>query len=69
MTRIVGDGMVAGWDENDRVGDGVLQAELEKMARIDPPLIEIDGNGAMRFCQVRLTPEGATKSKTANRRV
>jgi hypothetical protein len=47
----------------------VLQAELEKMARIDPPLIEIDGNGAMRFCQVRLTPEGATKSKTANRRV
>ncbi|MFK7940128.1 MAG: hypothetical protein AB8B82_12155 [Roseovarius sp.] len=66
MARIVGDVMVAGWDENDRVGDGVLQAELEKMARMDPPLIEIDGTGAMRFCQVRLTPEGATKQQVQN---
>lgn len=63
MPRIVGDVMVSGWDENDRVGDGVLQAELEKMARMDPPLIEIDGTGAMRFCQVRLTPEDATKQQ------
>lgn len=66
MARIVGDVMVAGWDENDRVGDGVLQAELEKMARMGPPLIEIDGTGAMRFCQVRLTPEGATKQQVQN---
>jgi len=61
MARIVGDVMAAGWDENDRVGDGVLQAELEKMARMGPPLVEIDGTGAMRFCKVRLTPDGATK--------
>lgn len=67
MARIVGDVMVAGWDENDRVEVGVLQAELEKMARMNPPLIEIDGTGAMRFfCQVRLTPEGATKQQVQN---
>jgi hypothetical protein len=63
MARTVGDAMGAGWDENDRVGDGVLQAELEKMAQMAPPLIEIDGTGAMRFCQVRLTPDGANKQQ------
>lgn len=61
MARVVGDAMGVGWDENDHVGDGVLQAELEEMARMVPPLVEIDGTGAMRFCQVRLTPDGATK--------
>lgn len=66
MARIVSDVMVAGWDENDRVGDGVLQAELEKMARMEHPLIEIDGSGAMRFCKVRLTPEGATEQQVQN---
>lgn len=66
MARVVGDAMGAGWDENDHVGDAVLQAELEKMARMVPPLVEIDGTGAMRFCQVRLTPDGATKRQVQN---
>ena len=61
MARIVGDAMGLGWDENDDVGDGVLQAELKEMARMVPPLVEIDGTGAMRFCHVRLTTDGATK--------
>ena len=62
MARTIGDAMVAGFQANDPVGDLVLQAELNEMARMTPPLVEIDGEGAMRFCRVRLTPFGAVKS-------
>ena len=58
MARVIGDAMVVGWDENDPVGDLVLQAELEEMSRLTPPLVEIDGTGAMRFCKVRSTRHG-----------
>jgi hypothetical protein len=49
-----------GLDENDLVGHTVLQAELT------PPLVEIDGTGEMRFCQIRLSPEGEAKQHTIN---
>lgn len=58
MARVIADAMLAGWDENDRVGDSILQAELEEMSRFTPPLIEINGSGAMRFCEVRSTRYG-----------
>lgn len=58
MARTIGDAMVAGIDENDPVGDFVLQAELHAMARMTPPLVDIEGEGAMRFCRVRLTSQG-----------
>ncbi|MEL6586124.1 MAG: hypothetical protein AAFY65_15800 [Pseudomonadota bacterium] len=58
MARVVGDAMGAGWDENDEVGDGVLQAALEEMAQRVPPLVEVKGTGEMRFCRARLAPAG-----------
>lgn len=60
MVRIVSDAMIAGYAEDDPVGHEVLQAELEGMSRMTPPLVEIDGSGAMRFCKVRLSPHGET---------
>ena len=58
MARVVGDAMGAGWDVGDNVGDSVLQHELECMARLPEPLVEINGSGAMRFCALRLTQAG-----------
>ncbi len=58
MAWVIGEAMAAGWDDGDNVGDGVLQNELEALARQSPPLFEIKGEGAMRFCEVRLTAAG-----------
>lgn len=58
MARTVSEAMFDGWNEKDGVGDICLQFELWKMAGASTPLIEIKGEGAMRFCEVRLTPEG-----------
>ncbi len=60
MARVVGDAMGIGWDENDPVGDAVLHAELIKMASSIPPLVKIEGEGAMRYCRVRLAHHGET---------
>lgn len=51
--RVVGETMSAGIEMGDEVGDIVLFSVLLTMARRDPPLIEVDGDGAMRTCQVR----------------
>lgn len=67
MARVVGDTMAAGWDAGDRVSDLVLQAELEAMARMSPPPVEVEGSGAMRFCQVRLTNHGSEVRSHAER--
>jgi hypothetical protein len=61
MAMTIGDAMVAGIQNGDPVGDMVLQAELNEMARMTPPLVEIEGKGAMRFCRVRLTAFGEAK--------
>jgi hypothetical protein len=66
MARVVGEAMGCGWDEKDRVGDGVLQFELKNMSRIVPPLFEISGTGAMRYCEVRLTKYGEKKQEQIN---
>ncbi len=58
MARVIGDAMVIAWEARDRVGAGVLQNELEALARREPPLVEIKGEGGMRFCEVRFTEEG-----------
>lgn len=58
MARTIGDAMFAGTEVNDPVGDIVLQAALTEMAQMTPPLVDIDGKGAMRLCQVKLTPHG-----------
>ena len=65
MARVIGDAMAAGWDADDGVGSFVLQAELEAMALLNPPPVEIEGSGAMRFCQVRLTNHGAAARSLA----
>lgn len=61
MARVVGDAMAVGWKENDSIGDAVLHAELIEMASMSPSLLQIEGEGAMRFCRVRLTQHGETK--------
>lgn len=61
MARVVGDAMGTGWEEKDPIGDSVLHAELIEMARMNPPLLAIMGEGAMRYCRVRLTHFGETK--------
>ena len=58
MARVVGDAMAAGYRQGDPVGDAVLKFELEAMATLTPPPVEIDGTGAMRFCKLRLTEAG-----------
>lgn len=58
MTRVVGDAMVKGWDDADQLNVGILQMELEAMAQLELPLVEITGQGAMRHCEVRLTEQG-----------
>jgi hypothetical protein len=64
MARVVGDAMGVGWEENDPIGDSFLHAELIKMARMNPPLLKIEGEGAMRYCRVRLTHLGETTRAT-----
>lgn len=59
MARVVGEAMAAGYDMRDDVGDAVLKFELEEMARLPTALVEITGEGAMRFCEVRVTSAGA----------
>ena len=61
MARVISNAMIASMDADDPVGDAVLQFELTQMAQMTPPLVEIDGEGAMRFCQVRLTDDGDAK--------
>lgn len=58
MARVVGDAMCAGWDVGDDVRDIGLKHELEAMAQLPEPLVEVKGQGAMRFCEVRLTQAG-----------
>jgi len=64
MAVTIGDAMFAGYEEHDPVGDFVLQFELNQMAQMTPPLVEVDGEGAMRFCNVKLTPHGETKLRS-----
>ena len=67
MARVIGDAMVSGRDEGDSVGDFILQAELKNMSRMLPPLIEVNGTGAMRNCEVRLTENSEKKQQLVNR--
>ena len=64
MAMTIGNAMVAGYEEHDPVGDFVLQFELSEMARMTPPLVEVDGEGAMQFCRVRLTSHGETELRS-----
>lgn len=64
MARVVGNAMAAGFELRDRVGGGYLRHELWTLSRLDPPLTEIAGTGAMRDCKVRLTTAGL-KMRTA----
>ncbi len=66
MARVIGDAMGSGWDEGDHVGDSILKAELENMSRLLPPLIEVNGTGAMRNCEVRLTEIGENMQQIIN---
>ncbi len=61
MAYVIANAMAAGMDENDLVGDGTLQAELEEMSRANDPLVAIEGTGSMRNCEVWLTTHGADK--------
>lgn len=58
MALVVGETMGQGVGIGDNVGDLVLRSELEDMARMDDPCVEIKGSGPMRDCSVRLTEHG-----------
>lgn len=65
MARVVGEAMASGIDAGDPVGDGVLQHILHQMAQHSPPLVRIDGEGALRNCRVQLTEAGAAHRETS----
>ncbi|MEP5761565.1 MAG: hypothetical protein ABJ327_20085 [Litoreibacter sp.] len=58
MAYVVANAMGKGWDDNDSVGHSHLQIVLKDMALKQPALVEIKGQGEMRFCDVRLTSLG-----------
>lgn len=58
MARTVGDALAMGLASGDRVGDLMLQAEARALTRLLDPPLEIEGTGAMRHCQLRLTRTG-----------
>ena len=64
MALVIGQTMARSLEDGDWVGDVWLQSELEEMARLDPPLVEIEGTGAMRDCKVRRTASGTATMPT-----
>ena len=58
MSRVIGNAIKENWDHLDQVGDTVLKLELEKMAGLDDPFIQIKGEGPMTQCRVCLMFRG-----------
>ena len=67
MSRVIVNAMKENWDHADQLDHNVLKLELEKMAGMDDPFVQIEGEGRMTQCRICLTSRGkAMKDRLFN---
>lgn len=64
MLRVIGDAMLAGIPEKDRVNDRLLHSILKDMTQLSPPLVNCTQPLNSKYGDVRLTKQGEAKKRS-----